>query len=90
MEMDRLDRVDAGPAAFLPALHRRKGCGTLPPEADPGATTMRMRRTEIVPTLLFAVLTSFLLAASGCTGGISIRYPTFPDETCPSCDRAPL
>ena len=48
-----------------------------------------MRRAETMLTLL-AVLAGILLAESGCTGGVSIRYPTFPDETCRTCDRAPV
>jgi hypothetical protein len=48
-----------------------------------------MRRKRSLLTRL-AALIGVLLVAAGCTGGVSIRYPTFPNEVCESCDRGPI
>ena len=33
----------------------------------------------------FALMSSLLLGVTGCTGGVFVQYPLFPDRSCATC-----
>jgi hypothetical protein len=52
---------------------------------DPGGkhrseVTMKARTALLI--CLFGLVAP---AAAGCTGGVNVRYPAFPDRTCATC-----